>query len=63
MEHKPEESKKYWEEKMREDKERLFQMKSEQKVIKFYETNKPYGCFSNFAKYPIGYAAPLRLYF
>lgn len=21
--------------------------------IKFYETNKPYGCFSNFAKYPI----------
>ncbi|OCT11556.1 Swarming motility protein YbiA [Paenibacillus pectinilyticus] len=28
-------------------------MKSENKVINFYETDKPYGCFSNFAKYPI----------
>lgn len=25
----------------------------DQKVINFYETNKPFGCFSNFAKYPI----------
>lgn len=53
MEHVPEESKRYWEDRIRENTERLFQMKSEQKVIKFYETIKPYGCFSNFSKYPI----------
>ncbi|MBP1995716.1 NADAR family protein [Paenibacillus eucommiae] len=35
------------------DQEQELHMNSEQKVIKFYETNKPYGCFSNFAKYPI----------
>lgn len=27
--------------------------KPEARVIRFYETHKPYGCFSNFAKYPI----------
>ncbi|MGG1518690.1 NADAR family protein [Paenibacillus oryzisoli] len=34
-------------------KKALFQSKSEIKVIRFYETDKPYGCFSNFAKTPI----------
>ncbi|WP_246320268.1 NADAR family protein [Paenibacillus qinlingensis] len=53
MEPISDELKKNWEEELKEYRERLFQIKSEQKVINFYETDKPYGCFSNFAKYPI----------
>ncbi len=33
--------------------ENLLNVKKEKKIIRFYETNKPYGCFSNFSKHPI----------
>jgi ribA/ribD-fused uncharacterized protein len=31
----------------------MTELKPEERFIRFYETNIPYGCFSNFAKYPI----------
>lgn len=36
-----------------EDRKEWISAKPEARVIRFYETDKPYGCFSNFAKYPI----------
>jgi len=38
---------------LEENRKKMKELKSEKRLIKFYETNKPYGCFSNFAKYPI----------
>lgn len=32
---------------------KMSKIRPEEHVILFYYTNKPYGCFSNFAKYPI----------
>ncbi len=31
----------------------LLKVRADQKVIRFYETNRPYGQFTNFALYPI----------
>lgn len=36
-----------------EDRKEWLSTKPEERIIRFYETDKPYGCFSNFAKYPI----------
>lgn len=36
-----------------ENRKRLLSLEPEERFIRFYETDKPYGCFSNFAKYPI----------
>ncbi|NOU98590.1 DUF1768 domain-containing protein [Paenibacillus sp. LMG 31457] len=36
-----------------ENKKRMKELKPEERFIRFYESNKPYGCFSNFAKYSI----------
>ena len=36
-----------------EDRKRMKALKPEERFIRFYETDKPYGCFSNFAKCPI----------
>ncbi|OPH57745.1 hypothetical protein BC351_04335 [Paenibacillus ferrarius] len=36
-----------------ENRKKMKELKPEERFIRFYETNKPYGCFSNFAKYPI----------
>jgi ribA/ribD-fused uncharacterized protein len=38
---------------LEENRKELLTLKPEERVIRFYETDKPYGCFSNFAKYPI----------
>lgn len=53
MDHNPEEFKRYWEKVIAENRSKLLQIKPEERVIRFYETNKPYGCFSNFARYPL----------
>jgi|GEM_PF-2400796 len=36
-----------------ENKKAMQKLHPEARLIRFYETDKPYGCFSNFAKYPI----------
>jgi len=36
-----------------EERKKMKEIKPEERFFRFYETNKPYGCFSNFAKYPI----------
>ncbi|WP_246314278.1 NADAR family protein [Paenibacillus foliorum] len=36
-----------------ENRKKMKKLKPEERFIRFYETNKPYGCFSNFAKYPV----------
>jgi predicted NAD-dependent protein-ADP-ribosyltransferase YbiA (DUF1768 family) len=33
-----------------ENRKKMKELKPEERFIRFYETNKPYGCFSNFAK-------------
>ncbi|WNS41504.1 NADAR family protein [Paenibacillus sp. MMS20-IR301] len=35
------------------ERKELLTRNPEERIIRFYETDKPYGCFSNFAKYPI----------
>ncbi|NQX48371.1 NADAR family protein [Paenibacillus tritici] len=36
-----------------EDNDEWLSTKPEERIIRFYETDKPYGCFSNFSKHPI----------
>lgn len=38
---------------LEDNRRKLLTLKPEERFIRFYETDKPYGCFSNFAKYPI----------
>ncbi|OMF22040.1 NADAR family protein [Paenibacillus sp. FSL H8-0259] len=38
---------------LEDNRRKLLALNPEERFIRFYETDKPYGCFSNFAKYPI----------
>jgi ribA/ribD-fused uncharacterized protein len=53
LDHIPDELRRHWEKVIVEHRRELLQVKPEERIIRFYETNKPYGCFSNFARYPL----------